>query len=44
LDQFVDAIAGKSRPLVTPGEAAARVTVMEGLYQASKTGKRVRVG
>jgi predicted dehydrogenase len=44
LDQFVDAFSGESRPLVTPSEAAARVTVMEAMYRASKTGKRVKVG
>jgi predicted dehydrogenase len=44
LDQFVDAVAGKSRPLVTPREAAARVTVMEAMYRASKEDKRVRIG
>jgi predicted dehydrogenase len=44
LDQFVDAVSGQSRPLVTPREAAARVTVMEAMYRASKEGKRVRIG
>ncbi len=34
LHQFVDAVAGKKdQPLVTPREAAARVAVMEALYQ-----------
>ncbi len=44
LDQFVDAVLGKSRPLVTPAEAAARVTVMEAMYRASKEKKRMRIG
>jgi predicted dehydrogenase len=44
LDQFVDALLGKSRRLVTPSEAAARVTVMEAMYRAAKERKRVRVG
>jgi predicted dehydrogenase len=41
LDQFVDAVSGKSRPLVTPQEAAARVTVMEAMYRSAKQRKRV---
>jgi 1,5-anhydro-D-fructose reductase (1,5-anhydro-D-mannitol-forming) len=37
LNQFVDAVAGKKdMPLVTPREAAARVSVMEAAYQAAK--------
>jgi predicted dehydrogenase len=44
LAQFVEALAGEKRPLVKPGEAAARVKVMEAMYRASKSGKRVRVG
>lgn len=44
LDQFVDAVGGKSRPLVTPSEAAARVTVMEAMYRASKNKSWVKVG
>ncbi|MEN6312469.1 MAG: Gfo/Idh/MocA family oxidoreductase [Acidobacteriota bacterium] len=37
LDQFVDAVAGKTGlPLVTPREAAARVSVMEAAYKASR--------
>ena len=36
LDQFVDALAGKpATSLVTPREAAERVSVMQALYQAS---------
>lgn len=38
LHQFVDAVAGKSgQPLVTPAEAAARVSVMEAAYQAARS-------
>ena len=44
LDQFVDAVAGQSRPLVTPSEAAARVKVMEAMYRASRNDRRVKVG
>jgi predicted dehydrogenase len=37
LDQFVDAVAGdRSQPLVTPREAAARVSVMEAMYKAAR--------
>jgi predicted dehydrogenase len=37
MDQFVDAVAGKSSPnLVLPAEAAARVSVMEAAYRGSK--------
>jgi predicted dehydrogenase len=37
LDQFCNAVAGKQdQPLVTPGEAAARVSVMAAMYEASK--------
>ena len=43
--QFVSAVAGeKNLPLVTPREAAARVKVMEALYQASRERKWVAVG
>ncbi|MGD0815886.1 MAG: Gfo/Idh/MocA family oxidoreductase [Verrucomicrobiota bacterium] len=36
MDQFVDAVAGKSGlPLVTPQEAAARVSVMEAAYKGA---------
>lgn len=35
--QFLDAVAGdKSQPLVTPQEAAARVSVMEAFYKGAK--------
>jgi predicted dehydrogenase len=43
LDQFVNAVAGKTQPLVTPREAAARVTVMEAMYRSSQRRKRVWV-
>jgi predicted dehydrogenase len=37
MDMFVDAIKGrKDLPLVTPREAAARVSVMEAMYQGSR--------
>lgn len=37
LEQFVDAVAGKTDAvLVTPAEAAARVSVMEAMYQGSR--------
>jgi predicted dehydrogenase len=37
LDQFVDAVTGKpGLPLVTPREAAARVSVMEAAYQSAR--------
>ena len=37
MHQFVDAVAGKAgQPLVTPREAAARVSVMEAAYKAAK--------
>ena len=37
LNQFVEAVAGrKDMPLVTPHEAAARVSVMEAAYKAAK--------
>jgi predicted dehydrogenase len=43
--QFVSAMAGeKNLPLITPREAAARVNVMEALYQASRERKWVTVG
>ena len=36
LHQFLDAVAGdKNQPLVTPHEAAARVSVMEAMYKGS---------
>jgi 1,5-anhydro-D-fructose reductase (1,5-anhydro-D-mannitol-forming) len=38
MDQFVNAVAGQSgMPLVTPQEAAARVSVMEAAYKGAKT-------
>ena len=38
MDQFVDAVAGKTGlPLVTPQEAAARVSVMEAAYKGAHT-------
>jgi predicted dehydrogenase len=44
LHQFVNAVAGqKDQPLVTPREAAARVTVMEAMYKASRKGTWVKV-
>lgn len=44
MDQFVNAVAGaKNQPLVTPREAAARVSVMEAMYQAAKERKWVNV-
>jgi predicted dehydrogenase len=37
LDQFCNAVGGKTdQPLVTPAEAAARVSVMAALYEASR--------
>ena len=43
--QFVSAIAGqKNLPLVTAREAAARVKVMEGLYQAARQRRWVTIG
>jgi predicted dehydrogenase len=43
--QFVSAVAGqKDLPLVTAREAAARVRVMEALYQSAREGKWVTVG
>jgi predicted dehydrogenase len=44
LQQFLDAVAGsKNEPLVTPGEAAARVAVMEAMYEGAHTHKSVEV-
>jgi len=38
MDQFVDAVAGRQGlPLVTPREAAARVSVMEAAYQSARS-------
>ncbi|MRR52571.1 MAG: Gfo/Idh/MocA family oxidoreductase, partial [Rhodocyclaceae bacterium] len=40
LDQFVDAVGGASgHSLVSPAEAAARVVVMEAMYQGAQGGK-----
>ncbi len=37
MEQFLAAISGdKNQPLVTPGEAAARVIVMEAMYKAAR--------
>jgi predicted dehydrogenase len=44
MHQFVDAVAGsKDQPLVSPTEAAARVAVMEAMYQGAKERKWVKV-
>jgi len=44
LQQFFDAVAGaKDQPLVTPAEAAARVAVMQAMYEASEKRKWVAV-
>jgi predicted dehydrogenase len=44
LMQWVDAIEGqKGQPLVTPGEAAARVAVMEAAYDSARSGRWVSV-
>lgn len=43
MDMFVDAIKGrKGLPLVTPREAAARVSVMEAMYKGSRDHEWVR--
>ncbi len=43
LDMFVDAVGGKrDLPLVTPREAAARVSVMEAMYRGSREHRWVR--
>jgi predicted dehydrogenase len=45
MNQFVNAVAGaKDQPLVTPREAAARVTVMEAMYRAARERTWVKVG
>jgi len=42
LDLFLDAVGGQpGLPLVTPREAAARVSVMEAMYKANQQGKWV---
>jgi predicted dehydrogenase len=44
LQQFFDAVAGaKDQPLVTPAEAAARVAVMQAMYEAAQKRKWVEV-
>jgi predicted dehydrogenase len=44
MHQFLDAVGGaKDQPLVTPREAAARVTVMEAMYHGARDGKWVAV-
>ena len=43
MDMFIDAIEGrKGLPLVTPREAAARVSVMDAMYQGSRENKWVK--
>ncbi len=45
LHQFVNAVRGMpGQPLVTPTEAAARVTAMEAMYKSAKAGKWITVG
>ena len=45
MNQFVAAVAGaKDQPLVTPREAAARVTVMEAMYKGAREHKWLAVG
>ncbi len=44
LDLFVDTVAGQTGlPLVPPREAAVRVVVMEGMYQAARGRKWVKI-
>jgi predicted dehydrogenase len=44
MEQFLDAVGGaKNEPLVTPEEAAARVTVMQAIYAAAHEHKWVTV-
>lgn len=44
MHQFLDAVAGsKDQPLVTPREAAARVVVMEAMYQGARERTWVKV-
>ncbi len=44
MNQFLDAVAGaKNEPLVTPREAAARVTVMQAIYEGARKRKWVEV-
>ena len=45
LHQFLDAVAGdRKQPLVTPREAAARVSVMEAMYKAARGRRWEKVG
>jgi predicted dehydrogenase len=45
MNQFVEAVAGaKDQPLVSPREAAARVTVMQAMYRGARERKWVPVG
>ena len=45
MQQFLDTMAGdKTQPLVTPDEAAARVTAMAAIYEAARDRKWVKVG
>ena len=42
MHQFLNAVAGaKDEPLVTPAEAAARVVVMEAMYEGARGRKWV---
>jgi predicted dehydrogenase len=44
MDQFLDAVGGaKDEPLVSPSEAAARVTVMEAMYKAARKREWVEI-
>lgn len=44
MEQFLDAVGGaKDEPLVSPREAAARVTVMEAMYSAAREQKWARI-
>jgi len=44
MDQFLDAVGGaKGEPLVSPGEAAMRVNVMEAMYTASRQHKWIEI-
>ena len=44
MDQFLDAVAGaKDEPLVSPAEAAARVTVMEAMYKGARKQEWVKI-
>ena len=45
MNQFLDSVAGaKGEPLVTPREAAARVTAMQAIYEGAKGNQWVKVG